>query len=128
MAMLLVVTEDVGGWAEAEALRQLGRLGITNLSVLEAPGKMALLVQGWAFDADAYGERVVEILATGSSNVTVFRPVVQVGVTPRVKGNNDEETADEIRDRAARGGGDEHGGGAGMGPSTPGRQQPQRSD
>ena len=126
--MLLVVTEDGGGWAEAEALRQLGRLGITSLSVLEAPGKVALLVQGWAFDAAASGERVVEILTTGSSDVTVFGPVVQVGVTPRVKGNSDEETAGEIRDGAARGGGDELGGGAGLGPSTPGRQQPQRSD
>lgn len=121
MAMLLVVTEDAGGWAEAEALRQLGRLGITSLSVLEAPGKVALLVQGWAFDADASGDRVVEILTTGSSDVTVFDPVVQVGVTPRVKGDSDEETADEIRDGAARGGGDEPGGGAGMGASTHGR-------
>lgn len=119
MAMLLVVTEEAGGWAEAEALRQLGRLGITSLSVLEAPGKVALLVQGWAFDADSSGERVVEILATGTSDVTVFRPVVQVGVTPRVKGDSDEETADKIRDGAAGGGGDEPGGGAGMGASTP---------
>lgn len=119
MAMLLVVTEDAGGWAEAEALRQLGRLGITTLSVLEAPGKVALLVQGWAFDADVSGERLVEILTTGTSDVTVFLPVVQVGVTPRVKGNGDEETAEEIRDGAARGGGDEPGGSAGMGTSTP---------
>jgi hypothetical protein len=83
MAMLLVATNEAGGWAEAEALRRLGDLGITSLSVLEGPGKVALLVQGWAFDADASGERAVEILATGASDVTVFHLAVQIGVTAR---------------------------------------------
>lgn len=92
--MLLVVTHEVGGWPEAEALRQLGHLGITSLSVLESPGGVALLVQGWAFDADASGERAVGILATGASDVTVFHPVVQVGVTARDKGDKDETTPD----------------------------------
>ncbi|MEX0865040.1 MAG: hypothetical protein WD269_09230 [Acidimicrobiia bacterium] len=102
------MTEEAGVWAEAEALRQLGRFGITSLSVLEAPGKVALLVQGWAFDADASGERVVEIVTPGASDVTVFHPVVQVGVTSRVKGDSDEEAGDEIPQEL-------HPGGTGLG-------------
>jgi hypothetical protein len=128
MAMLLVVTDEAGGWPEAEELRQLGHLGITSLSVLEAPGRVALLVQGWAFDADASGERAEGILATGASDVTVFHPVVQVGVTARDKGDKDEEAADENRSRAVGDGLDEPGGDAGMGAPTPDRHQPQRGD
>jgi hypothetical protein len=128
MAMLLVVTDEAGGWPEAEALRQLGHLGITNLSILEAPGGVALLVQGWAFDADASGERAVGILATGASDVTVFHPVVQVGVTARDKGDNDEKTPDKNRGRAVVDGMDEPGGHAGMGAPTPDRYQSERGD
>jgi hypothetical protein len=128
MAMLLVVTDEAGGWPEAEALRQLGHLGITSLSVLEAAGRVALLVQGWAFDADASGERSVEILTTGASDVTVFHPVVQVGVFARDKGDRDEETADENRRRTFGDGRDEPDGGAGMGAPTPDRYQPERRD
>jgi hypothetical protein len=124
MAMLLVVTDEAGGWPDAEALRQLGHLGITSLSVLETPGWVALLVQGWAFDADASGERAIGILATGASEVTVFHPVVQVGVTARNKGDKDEETADEDGGRVVGDGLDEPGGGAGMGAPTPDRHQP----
>jgi hypothetical protein len=128
MAMLLMVTDEAGGWPDAEALRQLGHLGITNVSVLEAPGRVALLVQGWAFDADTSGERVLGILATGASDVTVFHPVVQVGVTARDKGDKDEETADDNRGRAVGDGLGELGGGAGMGAPTPDRHQPERGD
>jgi hypothetical protein len=128
MAMLLVVTDEVGGWAEAEALRKLGRLGITSLTVLEAPGRVALVLQGWAFDTDASGERSAEILTTGASDVTVFHPVVQVGVIARDKGDGDEETADKNRRRAVGDGRDEPGGGAGMGAPTPDRYQPERRD
>lgn len=122
--MLLVVTDEAGGWPDAEALRQLGHLGITSLSVLETPGRVALLVQGWAFDADASGERAIGILATGASEVTVFHPVVQVGVTARNKGDKDEETADEDGGRVVGDGLDEPDGSAGMGTPTPDRHQP----
>lgn len=84
--MLVVITDETGGWAEADALRQLGRLGITSLTVLEAPGKVALVVQGWAFDAEGSAVGTVEVLANDASNVTVFHPVVEVGVTARDKG------------------------------------------
>lgn len=126
--MLLVVTDVSGGWPDAEALRRLGHLGITSLSILEAPSAVALLVQGWAFDADASGERAVGILATGASDVTVFRPVVQVGVTDRDKGDKDEETADKSHAGAVADGLDEPGSDAGMGAPTPDRHQPERSD
>ncbi|MEX0864053.1 MAG: hypothetical protein WD269_04165 [Acidimicrobiia bacterium] len=128
MAMLLVVTAKVGDWAAADALRRLGRLGITSLSVLEAHDEVALLVQGWAFDAEASSEMAVAILAADASDVTVFHPVVQVGVTPRAKGDGENETIDEVGIGTDDGGGDEPGGSAGMGASTPDRHQPQRGD
>lgn len=118
MAMLLVVTDDAGGWADAGALRLLGRLGITSLSVLEAPDRVALLVQGWAFDAIASGDRATEVLSAGASDVTVFHPVVQIGVSARDQGDNDEETAVEGRGRRVGDGVDQPGDDAGMGAPT----------
>ena len=128
MAMLLVVTDEAGRWAEASSLRQLSRLGITSLSVLEASQSVALLAEGWAFDVDASGERAVEILAAGAHQVTVFHPVVQIGVTARNKGGRDEEEVEGSSSVAVSGGPDELVGGAGMGASPSDRHQPERGD
>ncbi|HJU82282.1 MAG TPA: hypothetical protein VJ796_11135 [Acidimicrobiia bacterium] len=128
MAMLLVVTNDGGRWSEADSLRQLSFLGITSLSVLETSDRVALLAEGWAFDVNASGARVVEILASGASDVTVFHPVVQMGVTARGEGGRDEEK-DQVKRRVGVGDGPyEPDGGAGMGASPSDRHQPERGD
>jgi hypothetical protein len=86
MAMLVVITERGGRAAapdvsvDATTAHRLAAIGVTNLAVVADDTTQAVVLEGWAFDADADGAAAASILV-GDRNRRALRPVLQTLLT-----------------------------------------------
>lgn len=82
MAMLVLITERRGHSPASEVAldattaQRLAAIGITNVAVVADDTTEAVVLEGWAFDADADGTEAASILV-GDRSRRALRPVLQ---------------------------------------------------
>lgn len=82
MAMLVVITERGGQTPapevslDAATAHQLAAIGVTNVAVVADETTQAVVLEGWAFDADADGGVAASILV-GDHDRRSLRPVLE---------------------------------------------------
>ena len=82
MAIALVLLEhDADVSVGAATLAGLARLGVTSVALLRDEQTVAVVLEGWAFDAAASAEAARTTLAGAASPARTLRPLVQMAVS-----------------------------------------------
>jgi hypothetical protein len=84
---LLLLLGDEGQRAELGpgVAQRLAELGVTEVSVLRDERTTAVVLEGWAFDAEGSGDAVVRLVAAEPAAVRVLRPVIEAAVHARTE-------------------------------------------
>jgi len=82
VAMLVVITSRTGAEypqevaLDATAAHRLAEIGVTSVAVVADETTEAVVLEGWAFDTDAFGAEAASILV-GDRDRRALRPVLQ---------------------------------------------------
>ena len=82
MSIVLLVLDvaDAPFAVGAQAGRELARLGVTRLAVMQDGTTLGVLLEGWAFDSTSTA-RAIDALDTPGINPKVLLPVLDVSVS-----------------------------------------------
>lgn len=69
-------TVDIG----PDVAQRLADLGVTSLAVVRDAATTAIVVEGWAFDAEGSGEVAAHAIVGGLSAVRILRPVLDTAI------------------------------------------------
>ena len=83
MAMVVVLfpAAHAEPMLEPAALEELGKLGVTNITLVRDSSVAGLVLEGWAFASDD-AHRAVRAVGGAIEGVRTLQPLVQMGVSP----------------------------------------------
>jgi hypothetical protein len=81
MVVLLFTAPDEVSLSRGTASR-LAAVGVTHATVLRDGSTVAVVLEGWGFDADRSGPEAAEVVAGSSSGCQVLRQMVDTSVVP----------------------------------------------
>jgi hypothetical protein len=80
-ALVLLLDEaEPGVELSADAVEALAALGVTNVTVLRGERKVAVALEGWAFDVDRSAEDAARAVGVARQRVSVLRPVLESAI------------------------------------------------
>lgn len=80
--MVVLVDGDVPNVPlDARAVSALGRLGVTNLTLVQDERTVAIVLEGWGFDVGTSAVAAVEALSSNGRAARVLHPVGQMAIT-----------------------------------------------
>ncbi len=82
MAMMVVLVRAApgAGVIDPAAATELSGLGVTSVTVVGDEEGLAVVVEGWAFDAHA-GDQAAEIVAGDRARARILRPILHTRVS-----------------------------------------------
>lgn len=80
MLVLLLEEAEPGVELSADAVEALAALGVTNVTVLRGERKVAVALEGWAFDVDRSAEAAARAVGMARERVSVLRPVLESAI------------------------------------------------
>ena len=78
---LVLLEQDADVSLGSATLAGLARLGVTSVALLRDERTIAVVLEGWAFDAAASAEAARAALAGPASPARTLRPLVQMAVS-----------------------------------------------
>jgi hypothetical protein len=105
MTMLVVVLDGHGSGSalDAATVSRLAELGVTRLAVARDDAGEAIVLEGWAFDAETYAAEATRLVAGGAA-ARPLQPVLQALLCPTDDaGPADGGRGERPRDQPAHG-------------------------
>ncbi|MGH2796584.1 MAG: hypothetical protein ACRDM0_02660 [Thermoleophilaceae bacterium] len=91
VVVLLPASEEEPSLQPA-AVSQLGRLGVTSISLVGDDRTLALVVEGWAFDPSRSAEAVIAAVAGRCSQSRTLHPLLHMAVANTAPSVNGKES------------------------------------
>ncbi len=81
MAILLVLMPaEMEAGIPSEAIRALGRLGVTSIALVRDDRSLGMVVEGWAFDPVTSGDAVLAAVGAPSNTARTLMPVMEMSI------------------------------------------------
>jgi len=82
VGMVAFLISNAGGAVAIgpEVATELATLGVTNATILRDRSGVCLVLEGWAFDAEASAARAADLLGPDKATLRILRPVMQTAL------------------------------------------------
>lgn len=81
MVVVLLPASEAEPTLQPAAVSTLARLGVTSVALVRDERTLALVVEGWAFEARRSAEAVVAALAADGTSAQTLHPIAEMAVS-----------------------------------------------